>query len=333
MTIKLSKGKLKQEDFTLSTSGQGAQLAMVDFRGESQFAGTTLSITAKHGPAASGDRLVNVGYINAMGVDLGAVVVKGDLGQIDAGNDADPRAGLLRLTAGSLGSSGLLTQLAGGSLQSDIVGTLKSLKLAHGLQDATLSVSGNIGALTIKGDMLGGSIRSDGNISAIKITGDLAASADSAATISARGNLPQKLAIASLSIGGSVDHAQIFAGYDRTGSAVNADASIGEVIVGLNWTASNLVAGASAGTDGMFGTDDDAPTSRDTPIVAKIASILIKGAVTGTNGGTDHFGFVAEQIAAFNAAGAKLTLVTGPRNDLAGLAVGLSGDIKVHEVK
>ena len=77
----------------------------------------------------AGDRLAHVGYINATGIDLGKVQVKGDLGQIDAGDDLTPNPGLLNLSAQSIGRSGLFTQLPGGSLQSDIVGAVKSLKL------------------------------------------------------------------------------------------------------------------------------------------------------------------------------------------------------------
>ena len=289
----------------------------MDFSGQTEFAGANLSITAKRAPGTNGgDHMVNVGHINVAGIDFGNVVVKGDLGQIDAGNDLDPRPGLLSLSANSLGRRGLDTQLPGGSLQSEIAGAFKTLKLAGGVQDAALSVSGDIGTIAIKGSVLGSAIRSDGKIGAIKISGDLAASATSAATISARGTLApasdaKALAIGALSIGGSVDHAQILAGYDRTGAAVNADAGIGRVTVGGNWTASNLAAGVDRGTDGMFGTDDDVLISGGNQIIAKIASIVIKGTATGTEGGTDHFGFVAEQIAAFKVAGAKLTLASG----------------------
>ena len=108
VTIKVSKGTLKVEDFTIVPSGQGAQLALVDFSGETEFAGANLSITAKRAPEAPplAFVLVDVGYINASGIDLGKVVIKGDLGQIDAGNDLDPRPGLLSLSANSLGQRG-----------------------------------------------------------------------------------------------------------------------------------------------------------------------------------------------------------------------------------
>jgi hypothetical protein len=344
VTIAVSKGVLKVEDFTLFPSGSGSQLALVDFSGESEFAGANLSITAKKaGGSATGNGRVDVGAIEATGVDLGKVRIKGDLGQIDSGDEADRRPGVLALSATSLGQRGLATQLPGGSLQSDIAGTLKTLALSRDLQDAALSVSGDIRTITIKGSMLGGAIRSDGKIGAIKIGGDLAAraategSGASEALISALGTLApasggKALAIRSVSIGGSVDHAQILAGYDRTGAAVNADVQIGAVSVKRDWIASSLVAGATAGTDGFFGSDGGERIAGTSPIIAKIASILIKGAVRGTEAGGDHFGFVAEQVGSFKLGGAKLPLTRGAGNDLAGLPAGTSGDVLVREV-
>jgi hypothetical protein len=184
---------------------------------------------------------------------------------------------------------------------------------------------------------LGGAIRGDGSIRAIKITGDLAASALNAAIITARGTLApassaQALAIGSIKIGGSGEHAEILAGYDRAGPPVNADAGIGRVLVGRNWIASNLIAGATAGIDGLFGTDNDAPISRDSSLVARIASILIKGTAMGTADGSDHFGFVAEEIGAFKTGTAKLTLTRGPNNDLTAQPVGSTGDLTIREV-
>ncbi len=337
-TIKVSKGTLKAEQFTLFPSGLGSQLALVDFSGESEFAGANLSISAKRPAGTTGGAgLVHVGYINAAGIDLGNVVVQGDLGQIDAGDELTPERGLLNLSAHSLGRFGPSTQLPGGSMQSDITGALKTLELADGMHDAALIASGDIASVKVKGDVLGSAIRSEGNIGTLKISGELAASTTNIAIITARGTLApasraKAFAIGSVFIGGSVEHAQILAGYDRAGAAVNADARISEVVVGRNWIASDLVAGATAGADGVFGTDDDAPISGDTPIISKIVAIVIKGAATGTDGGTDHFGFVAEKIHAFKSGGARLTFTPGPGNDLAGQPVGLTDDLQVREV-
>jgi hypothetical protein len=185
--------------------------------------------------------------------------------------------------------------------------------------------------------VLGGAIRSGGKIGVLKISGDLAASATNAAIITARGSsqplsLIGALAIGSVSIGGSVDHAQILAGYDIMGAAMNADAGMGRVIVGRNWIASDIVAGVQAGDDGLFGTEDDVTFSGGTAVVSRIASILIKGTATGTASATDHFGFVAQEIGAFRAAEVTIPLTAGASNDLAGVTIGNSPGLKVREV-
>lgn len=177
---------------------------------------------------------MNVGFVDAGGIDLGKVLVNGDLGRIDAGDEIEGTTALASLSAISLGWRGVDTQLPGGSTRSEIFGKLGTLKLTSDMREATLLASGDIGAVTIKGSVLGSAIRSDGQIGAIRISGDLEGSATNAATISARGNLAPissatALAIASLSISGSVDHARILAGCDRVGAAVNADAGIGAV--------------------------------------------------------------------------------------------------------
>lgn len=66
----------------------------------------------------------------------------GDLGQTDAGNDLAPKVGLLTLRAQSIGRFGLVSQLPGGSRQSDIIGAMRSPKLAEGIRDAVLLLSG-----------------------------------------------------------------------------------------------------------------------------------------------------------------------------------------------
>src|SRR5690606_13635664 len=115
-----------------------------------------------------------------------------------------------------------------------------------------------------------------------------------------------------LSIGGSVDHAQILAGYNRSGEGLNPVAGIDAVIVGRDWIASNLVAGVAVGEDGQFGTDDDLLIGGSSPVAAKIASVIIKGTADGTEAEGDHFGFVASEIRAMRIGGVKHAFDSGP---------------------
>jgi hypothetical protein len=77
----------------------------------------------------------------------------------------------------------------------------------------------------------------------------------------------------------------------------------------MDWIASNMAAGCFAGVDGTYGTADDARINAGSlAIIPKIASITIKGAVTGTASGTDGFGFVAREIGAMKIGGLKIAL-------------------------
>ena len=91
-------------------------------------------------------------------------------------------------------------------------------------------------------------------------------------------------------------------------------------------------AGAVTGDDNVFGTADDLLIADDSPVIARIASIQIKGAASGLLGGARQYGFVAEQIAVLKIAGTKVPLVSGPSNDIDGIAIGSNGDLWVREV-
>jgi hypothetical protein len=118
------------------------------------------------------------------------------------------------------------------------------------------------------------------------------------------------LAIASLSVKGSVSLANILAGYDTTGANTNSSAQTGAVSVGQNWIASNLVAGVANGDSPFnvyYGNDNDQLIlTRISGVLSKIASVTVGGEVIGTASSVisfDHFGFVASQFGTFKLAG------------------------------
>jgi hypothetical protein len=191
-------------------------------------------------------------------------------------------------------------------------------------------VRGSVTAASISATRLG----------AVKIGDDLIDSSVRARGLADPISKGAALVLKSFSVAGSVIRSQILAGYDALGLPVNADVQIGTVQIGQAWIASDLVAGAHAGADNQFGTDDDAlivtPPGND--VVARIASIRIRGFVTGETAiGPARFGFVAEEIAKLQIGTARIFLTLGPGNDNLTatdplLRFGLNRDVSVREI-
>jgi hypothetical protein len=153
-------------------SGQLSQLTINNAAFDG--ANVTFAVTRKPG----GDGLAHVGFLNATGVDLGTVTVKGDLGKIVAGdaNLTDP--GLVSLKARSMGTLGLVTQGGTGDLNSTITGRTGSLAVTNDFKDALFRTDG-MGKLMIGHSLLGGidafqgEVFSTVDIGAVKIGGDV----------------------------------------------------------------------------------------------------------------------------------------------------------------
>jgi hypothetical protein len=281
-----------------------------------------------------GNGFVNIGFIDAAGVDLGAVTLPGDLGRIAAGTAGGPAKvpGLKSLTVESFGLLGTSTQASGGSNIGEIQGALAALTVKGDLRPE-LDISGTDG--TLGKATIGGSIITSGNISAhagigsLKVGGDIRAvdgtlfivsNAGAIGSVAVAGSIvglditepvhigafgqttaPTKgvdIAIKSVTVKGSVQYGSFGAG---TTGALNADASIGSISVDGDWSATSVVAGVGSGSDSSTGTADDAKltgTGRDNAnIQSAIGSFTVKGQAFGSADNTsDMFGVVAEQI-------------------------------------
>ena len=92
----------------------------------------------------------------------------------------------------------------------------------------------------------------------------------------------QAVAIKSINIKGSADNLSVLAGYGFVQNPTNADAQIGSVKIGGDWSRGSIVAGATSGGDGFGNTLDAAIPGGDPAISSRIASIVIKGQARGT---------------------------------------------------
>jgi hypothetical protein len=241
--------------------------------------------------------------VGGQNFQTGEIISFGNMGKVKIARDLI--GGSISGTQTSLFDSGYIAanRIAGVFIGGSIVAGVDDSTAGALFKNASIRVNDDIGAITVKGSLVGR-------------TNDRG---DSKVIIQARGQntLPadatSDIAIGRLSIGGEVQNALILAGFDSNLNPANADASVGAVKVGRNWTASSLVAGArDSGGDG-FGINDALQTTSDeVAFIARIASIKIKGVVNGTATPSDHFGFVAQQIGSFKSVGFTALLHAGP---------------------
>jgi hypothetical protein len=400
-TIKVSKGQLPAEVFTI---GEDGTIQVIDLtRAGSGIGGANLTI--KVDKAASGDGFVNVGAINATGLLLGKVKIKGDLGQIDVGVEGSAKPGLKSLTIQSLGVSGSETQPPGtiDPLTSQIFGSLPKLTVKADVQDAIVDITGavknvkiggnlngtpdgelarsslldlarnfprvsggvpgsvnaagGIGTFSVKGSINGGTVTANGDIGSVNVGGDLNGGAiagegrirvvkvlgamrsedpTTPVVVAALARIAptrpaDAVAIDTLRIQGDLENARILLGYNQSEIGKNPDASAGKVLVKGNWTASSLVAGVTDPNGDGFGVGDALIEGDTTPqIVARIASIVIKGTAAGTPAGGDHFGITAVEIGKLTINGEKVALQKNVKDDI--LLDVENGDFRVVEV-
>lgn len=206
---------------------------------------------------------------------------------------------------------------------------------------------GRIASVTIKGSLIAGSSNGEGplvqcgaivagnDLGPIKIGGDILGSFNNPALIMAKGQAlkPESgfdLAIESIQVRGEVRFAKFLAGFDLAMIPANADASIGNVVIGGNWVASSIVAGAADIDLNGFGIGDALQATGNTELIARIASITIKGGVTNSINSGDHFGFVAQQIDKLKIGSRALVLTLGTSND--NLSIPRTDDTRLLEV-
>jgi hypothetical protein len=264
VVVKSSKGAFIETDFSFASGPLGAQLRQLNIADDNAgqgFAKSTITITASR-VGDAGDGFANIGYIRALGVDLGKVTVDGDLGQIDAGDATTTTPGLAGLTVHSMGLFGTSTQLpASPDLTSSIIGKLGALTIKTDLNRAQITVTGgadgSIGNILIGGDVTGGAIggiTSSGNMGSVTLLGSLyGGTADNAGNISAGGTMG-KVTVGGTIHGGSASQTGI----------VQSTGNMGAV----------LVKG-----DVQGGTDDH--TGNIYSANGAIASVTINGSIIG----------------------------------------------------
>jgi hypothetical protein len=259
--------------------------------------GMDISITAT--PVNSSPGVVNVGYINASGIDLGNVTVGGDLGRIAAGDLTLSTQGIKSLTVESLGAQGLATQLAGGNLNTLITGPVGAITVNGDIDGASIGIGGgHSGLLTnllVTGNINGasgeysGSVRTQGGITNVTVDGGIfGGPGDDSGLIGTAGTLGT--VVVDGSVTGSIG---VFSG------AILATKSIQSVEIDGGLTGGSGANSGQVGTAGTLGTvtigtsivGGTAPLSGTVLATGNITSVTVDDAlVGGSTFGAGHIG-------------------------------------------
>jgi len=266
----------------------------------STFANASISITATPskgldptGPL-QGSGFVNVGEINATGVNLRAVTVHGDLGQIIVGGGNATSVGLGSLSVQSMGDFGLLT--GANATLSRFINGVTTINVAHDVDGVLLraDASGSaalakMGSVIIGGSLIGGATADTGEIAAadgigaVKILGSViggtAADTGRIAT-----SISGRLMVAGNAVGGSIG--SVFIGGDLVGGSAQATGAIYAANLLGSVTISGSIIGGSAVTSG--GIDGN-----------NIGAVKVGGDLRGTaftsSAAVDHTAFIRSQ--------------------------------------
>ena len=162
VTVETSKGTDQQLAGILSFSAASdkRKLELVDFSANPfVFKGTHLTITAE--TAGGGNGLANIGRISGVShtgdhpfIDLGNLVIDGDLGEIDAGDENRKTPGIKSLTVTSFGVETPDTFTASGTSQ--IIGGAGKVVIAGDVDEGADLRFDQIGSLQIDGTLFGG---------------------------------------------------------------------------------------------------------------------------------------------------------------------------------
>ena len=279
----------------------------------------------------------NIGlFYDAGKISIGGSVV-GDVGELSGTINSFGSVGSITIAMNLQGGTGPVSGMINPPASTNFyIGKLEiggSMIGNIGVRSGSVWSLGTIGTMTVGGSVSSGTgtasggIRANDTIKSLTVEHDVTGSTTDPVYITGGGvdfftNQPEaSVALGKVVIKGNVVHAKILAGWDAKAdqmsafshrpAAVNGDASIGSVEVRGSWTAGDIVAGAQDSGGNGFGRNDALITPNVAKSIAKIASVTIFGAGTGSTGIGEYFGIVAEQIGKLSVGGANFVLTSG----------------------
>ena len=168
VTVKTTAGTFDTTNFRVflefgAVTG-GGRFSMLDLSDE-EFDGANITITANRSVTLGGDGLVNLGFLDATGVDLGVFSLKGDLGRVKLGDGTGASA--TSFTVSSMGVYGMSTQVGvPNSTVSHVTGELPLLTISGDVAGITLNAS-SLGTAKITGNVEGATFQIIGEVGSI----------------------------------------------------------------------------------------------------------------------------------------------------------------------
>lgn len=228
-------------------------------------------------------------------------------GDVALGNVGTVKIGGSLIGSDDFSSSGYLSMATAGSIT-----------IGGDIQGGNLTGSGNvsangavvstesIGSFKLGGDFIGGwksgtgtydhssRIVAANTVGSMTFGGSITGSQTNPVVVSAVGmnTTGAALAIKSIKVKHSVNQTHIYTGWLEglsSYSSGSTDAGIGSIVIGGNLSASQIIVGASLGSDNVPGTQDDLTIGGS---LARLDSIKIVGAFTGIPLDTSHFFYI-----------------------------------------
>jgi hypothetical protein len=258
-------------------------------------------IDTNFGPIASvtvGGSLIGASGNDNQAINFTGAIRGGDIGPIRIGGDilgGSIQDAALAQQSGSIFANGRIASIfVGGSI---IAGSDSSTRSFS--DSASIRSQNDIGSIVVKGSLVGNFGNGmAGNVAFVQITarGQKTLAPDATSDI----------AIKSLTIGGRAELTKVRAGFnviDDDDEGSNGNASIGPVTIGGDAFALTISAGVRDAQHDGFGDGDDIliPTPTADGIVARIASVVIKGTISNVPNPFFQCGFEAQQIGSFKA--------------------------------
>jgi hypothetical protein len=327
VSIQINKGKIADQRLILAAVPNGLLLEEFTLqKGAGAGMKATISVSASGVPSPTAGS-VQAGQIRiSQGVSLSRLDIHGDVSLLQLVG----KLGTVKVD--SVGQNRELFPIISSTEVLTEKGSVGSLQIDGNVTDSFLTFFSPVKRVSIGGDLVNSRLHTSFPLPRLDVSGSVIDSG-----LLGDGPEHPKTAAASIvfnsiRIGGDFAYSGIYAGYDISDTPTRGS-SIGTVTISGKLIASNIVAGASEGNDGQFGTNDDFTIADGNRLVASIGLVSIGGGVEAADPAEGFiYGIVAEKIGTVRTGAESAPLLRGARNDLVPQPVGGIETQRIREV-